>query len=109
MYADAFEECRKMKTCDDWGWLYAVSGRRDEARSIIQRMVDNPTGAYVDPFDVALAYVGLGEKEQAFNWLEKSYEARSTGMVVTKVQPFLDPLRSDPRFQDLLRRMNFPE
>jgi len=52
--------------------------------------------------------VGLGDKEQALAWLEKAYEDRSFFMVDLKVEPELDPLRSDPRFQHLLRRMSFP-
>jgi hypothetical protein len=52
--------------------------------------------------------VGLGDKQQALAWLEKAYEDRTFFMVNLKVEPELDPLRSAPRFQDLLRRMNFP-
>jgi len=56
----------------------------------------------------ALIYAGLAEKDKAFEWLEKSYEDRSlaTGFGTLKVDPVFDPLRSDPRFADLLRRMN---
>ncbi len=56
-------------------------------------------------------YVGLGEKDKAFEWLEKAYEDRSIGSSFAgiKVDPVFDPLRSDPRFADLLRRMNRQE
>jgi hypothetical protein len=53
-------------------------------------------------------YIGLGEKDQAFAWLEKAYQAHSNDMSNLKADPTFDPIRSDPRFQDLLRRMNFP-
>ena len=60
------------------------------------------------PILIAGVYAVLGEKDQAFAWLEKSYAARETGIVQLK-SPQRDSLRDDPRFQDLLRRMNFPE
>jgi TolB-like protein/Flp pilus assembly protein TadD len=62
-----------------------------------------------DPYFTARIYAQLGDKEQAFAWLEKAYEQHSPGIYKLKVEPLLDPLRSDPRFDDLLRRMNFPE
>jgi hypothetical protein len=56
---------------------------------------------------MARIYIGLGDKEKAFDWLEKAYEARSIGAGWSiKADPVYDPLRSDPRFADLLRRMN---
>ncbi len=63
---------------------------------------------YVPTYSMVMIYAGLGEKDKAFEWLEKSYEDRSleTAFCSIKVEPALDPLRSDPRFQDLLRRMN---
>jgi TolB-like protein len=62
-----------------------------------------------NPGLAAWYHVQLGEKDQAFAWLEKAYETHSGGMHQLKVEPAWDPLRDDPRFQDLLRRMNFPE
>ena len=53
---------------------------------------------------MVLIYTGLGQKDKAFEWLERAYEARAMGII--KAVPTLDPLRSDPRFADLLRRMN---
>jgi tetratricopeptide (TPR) repeat protein len=67
-------------------------------------------GRYVrNPSTTAAIYAHLGDKDQAFAWLEKAYAARSIDMIWLKVNPLWDSLRSDPRFQDLLRRMNFPE
>ncbi len=61
---------------------------------------------YVSAYDIAVIYLGLGEKDQAFAWLERAYEERCPTLEFLKVEPSLDPLRSDPRFADLLRRMN---
>jgi len=58
---------------------------------------------YVGPYEVALLYAELGEKDEAFDWLEKACAERSVEAVFTKVEPDFDPLRSDPRFADLLR------
>jgi hypothetical protein len=64
---------------------------------------------YVSPYVLARAYVGLGQNEEALTWLQKGLEVYDGDMHQLKVDPALDPLRSDPRFQDLLRRMNFPQ
>ena len=62
-----------------------------------------------NPKATAIYYAQLGDKDQAFVWLEKAYEKHNGEMLLLKVHPSWDPLRDDPRFQDLLRRMNFPE
>ena len=56
----------------------------------------------------AVIYAGLGEKDQAFAFLEKAYEQRESKLVMVKASPLSDPLRSDPRFADLLRRIGLP-
>jgi len=65
-------------------------------------------GSFPSPYGVGRIYAALGQKEEAFRWLEKSYEERPDWMVFLKVDPLFDDWRSDPRFQDLMRRMNFP-
>jgi len=65
-------------------------------------------GEYVLPLGIAWIYIGLGDKDQAFVWLDKSFEDRSDGMREIKTNPIYDPLRSDPRFTDLLKRMRLP-
>ncbi len=60
---------------------------------------------YISPYLFAVVYVGLGDKEQAFAWLEKAYQDRSFWLIWLKVEPRFDSLRDDPRFQDLLRRI----
>jgi TolB-like protein len=90
------------------GHAYAAAGKRNEALRILADLNERRKTAYVSPYDIAVIHVALGEKDQAFEWLEKAYQERAAPIVVLKVDPRLDPLRSDPRFQGLLRRMNFP-
>ncbi len=91
------------------GNAYAVAGKRGEALKILAQLKQRLSrGTYVSPYDMAVVYAGLGEKAQAFECLEKARGKRAEGVYWVKVDPRLDPLRSDPRFQDLLRRMNFP-
>jgi tetratricopeptide (TPR) repeat protein len=92
-------------------WLaraYAVSGKRAEAQKLLDGLIERSKETYVSTYDIALIYTGLGEREQALAWLERAYQARPWPMNSLKVDPQLDSLRSDPRFQDLVRRMNFP-
>jgi len=91
------------------GFLYAKMGRRDDARRVADNLIRISTQEYISPYWVAIVYAGLGDKDQALAWLEKAYQDRSTMMGQLKVEAFFDSLRSDPRFQDLLRRMNFSE
>jgi TolB-like protein/DNA-binding winged helix-turn-helix (wHTH) protein len=91
--------------------FFALPEKRKETLERIDRDVRRrATGSeeYVDAFYIAMQYCSLGDREQAFKWLGKAYEDRSAMMVQLKVNPVLDSLRSDPRFQDLLRRTNFP-
>jgi tetratricopeptide (TPR) repeat protein len=90
------------------GRAYAVSGKRAEARKVLDELSEVSKQIYVSPYDIALIYAGLGEKDQALAWLERAFAERCTWMPLLRVDPELDNLRSDPRFQDLLRRMNFP-
>ena len=92
------------------GHTYAVAGRRSEALKILGELLELSKQKYVQPERIAVIYIGLGEKDQAFEWLEKAFEEGGLGRLpFLKVAPEYDPLRDDPRFQDLLRRMNFPE
>jgi len=86
------------------GHAYALAGRKDDARQILKRLNELSRHGYVSPYHTALIYVGLDEKEEAFAWLEKAYNDHYWMMAFLKVDPRLDPLRSDLRFQDLLRR-----
>jgi TolB-like protein/Tfp pilus assembly protein PilF len=88
------------------GYGYARSGNTREAQSVLVDLKELPKRGYVSSLDIAAIYVGLGENDQAFEWLQRAYEERSIFLIFLKVEPMFDPLRSDPRFQDLLRRMN---
>jgi tetratricopeptide (TPR) repeat protein len=90
------------------GSAYAVARRRAEAQKVLNQLNELSKQKYVAPVFVAQIYAGLGEEDKAFEWLEKSYDDRSIGILFAsiKVDPVQDPLRSDPRFADLLRRMN---
>jgi serine/threonine protein kinase/Tfp pilus assembly protein PilF len=91
------------------GWLNAVSGRRTDALKIAQEFNDLSAHAYVDFYWPGAIYAGLGDKDEAFRLLEKSYQEHAATMPYLAVDPFWDGLRSDPRFADLLRRMGLPQ
>lgn len=84
---------------------YAVSGNREEAQKIIAELQELAKSKYVSSYQIAAIYAGLGEKDQAFAWLEKAHEERSDGLVNLKAEQRFDSLRSDPRFKDLARRI----
>jgi serine/threonine protein kinase/Tfp pilus assembly protein PilF len=84
---------------------YAVSGNREQAQKIIAELQELAKSKYVTSYQIAAIYAGLGEKDQAFAWMQKAYDERSEGLVNLKVDPRLDNLRSDPRFADLMRRV----
>ena len=88
------------------GYAYAVSGKRTEAQKVLAELKELSKRRYVPPFAIAVIYVGVGDKAQAFEWLDKAYEDHSLLLTWIKVWPELDSLRGETRFQDLLRRMN---
>ncbi len=88
--------------------VYAISGNRAEAERIadqLKRQVKGGRGS----FNIAAVYAGLGRNDEAFEWLDRAFKEDSILMPFLRVYPDLKPLRSDPRFQDLLQRMHFPE
>jgi tetratricopeptide (TPR) repeat protein len=87
------------------GFLLAASGKRREALDIIAQFKELSQSKYVDGCMVAAIYAGLGDNDHAIDWLNKAYEERSASIVFLKVDPFLDSVRADPRFQDLVRRV----
>jgi tetratricopeptide (TPR) repeat protein len=91
------------------GHVYAVSGKRVEARKELNELERLARQEYVPAVAIALIYAGLGEKDQAFTWLDKAYEERAFELTWLKVEPRWDSLRSDPRFADLLRRMGLQQ
>jgi TolB-like protein/DNA-binding winged helix-turn-helix (wHTH) protein/Tfp pilus assembly protein PilF len=87
-------------------YVYAVSGRRDEAIKIVRSLEEQHDQNPSADANVALIYVALGDHDEAMNWLNKAYEARFNPSIL--LRPAFDPLRSDARFQDLIRRIGLP-
>ncbi|HTM90174.1 MAG TPA: protein kinase [Terriglobales bacterium] len=91
------------------GFSYAKSGRVVEADAVLQQLTSMAKQRYVPPFAFAIVYVGLGDTDQAFKWLNRAYDGRDTLLSLLKVEPMLDPIRADRRYVDLLRRMGLPQ
>jgi DNA-binding winged helix-turn-helix (wHTH) protein/TolB-like protein/Flp pilus assembly protein TadD len=87
------------------GHAYAMAGKRQEAERVLKELQSMAKRRYVPPYPIALIYMGLGKRDEAFAWLEKAYEERHPWLVQIKVDPRLDPLRTDPRFAELERRV----
>lgn len=90
------------------GSAYAGIGKTGEARRILRELEEETKTRYVPPCVIAALYVRLGDKEQAFVWLERAYQERDVLLMTLSIEPHLDPLRSDVRFQDLVRRVGLP-
>ena len=116
-YEEAISELKKaisLNSEDNYaiqllGYMYAISRRTSEAYKALEELKERAKRTHVLPYDIAVIYVGLGEKDRAFEWLEKSFAERDEGLLYLRVDPVLDSLRSDPRFADLLRRVGFPQ
>jgi tetratricopeptide (TPR) repeat protein len=91
------------------GYAYAMSGQREKAQQVLDALNKLSKESYVSPFFIAAIYGGLGDKDQAFVWLQKAYHERSGLLVYLKVVPMLDSLRSDPRFRNLAQRLGLPD
>jgi TolB-like protein/DNA-binding winged helix-turn-helix (wHTH) protein/tetratricopeptide (TPR) repeat protein len=91
------------------GHAFALAGNKAEADKILAQMQEQSKKRYVSPFYVSVVYAGLHENENAMDWLEKAYEDRSNAIIFLKVDPDFDGLRSNPRFQALLRRLALQE
>jgi len=91
------------------GWVYAVSGRRADALKIAQEFKDLSVHAYVDFYWSGVIHAGLGDKDEAFRLLEKSYQEHAATMPYLAVDPFWYGMRTDPRFAELLRRVGLPQ
>ena len=92
-------------------WLahaYASAGESAQARSLMRELETAAATRYVSPANLAIGYIGLGDHDAALACLERAYAERSQGLTFLKIDPVFDPLRADPRFSDLLRRVNFP-
>jgi DNA-binding winged helix-turn-helix (wHTH) protein/TolB-like protein/Tfp pilus assembly protein PilF len=88
---------------------YALAGKRSQAQMFLNEAKEQLKRSYDTPYFIALAHAALGEDDEAFEWLEKSYEERSHLLVDLNVESTLDRLRSDRRFQDLVKRVGLPQ
>jgi TolB-like protein/Flp pilus assembly protein TadD len=91
------------------GNAYARAGQTNAAQQAITRLEEHVRKDGVGRYEIALVYAGLGEKNEAFHWLQDAFAAHDVGLVYLKVDPCLDPLRSDPRFNDLLHRVGLSQ
>jgi len=84
---------------------YAASGETGEARKMLVQLQEQRKKTYVPAYGIAMIHTALGDPERAFQWLEAAYRERDSWLVYLKIDPRIDALRSDPRFQELLRRV----
>jgi DNA-binding winged helix-turn-helix (wHTH) protein/tetratricopeptide (TPR) repeat protein len=91
------------------GYTHAVSGERNKARQALAELQEMSKRRYVSPVGAAAIHAGLGEKDQAFAWLEKGFQGRAIGLCFLRIDPKFDSLRSDPRFEHLLRRIGLAQ
>ena len=91
------------------GHGYALSGNRHRAQVICAKLQKRATTEYVSSYDIALVYLALGQKQQALDWLNRAYEEDDPNMNFLKVDPTLDDIRSDQRFQNLLQRIGLDQ
>jgi eukaryotic-like serine/threonine-protein kinase len=91
------------------GFVYGLSGKRAEAMKCLGTLHQLSKRSYVDPYNIAWLYDGLDDNNPTLEWLERAYGEHSASMYALKVETWTDKLRADPRFKDLLRRMNFPQ
>jgi TolB-like protein/DNA-binding winged helix-turn-helix (wHTH) protein/Tfp pilus assembly protein PilF len=99
---------RDPKVEGELGYALAVAGRRAEALAILEGLGRLSATRYVSPYSVALVHAGLGDRDQALDWLEKAYAERSDYMPYLRLEPMLDGLRSDQRFAALVGRVGLP-
>ena len=105
---EAVAEFQKAKGNGSLGYAYAVSGHPGEARRVLAELERLATQRYVSPLDFAVVHAGLGQRDQAFSWLEKAFDDKVARLSGVRADPRLASLHADPRFADLLRRMNLP-
>jgi TolB-like protein/DNA-binding winged helix-turn-helix (wHTH) protein len=115
-YPEALAEAEKIKPPDAipfglsrQGQVYALQGRRREAIEVAQKLQQASKQRHIDPPFIADIYIALGDKDSAFFWLDKAYKNHSPDMLLLRTDPAYAPIRSDPRFADLVRRLGLPQ
>jgi tetratricopeptide (TPR) repeat protein len=115
MFAAAEADIEKHMPGDNpWHWsslayTYGRAGNQAKAEQALKKLLDLNQRQLVDPMVIVPAYIGMGNNDQAIVWLEKAYAQHSNGLTALKVDPAYDPLRDDPRFQNLLRRVGLAQ
>lgn len=114
MYKEALAEFQREKNLSkvfspfalqSIGLAYAKMGKSEEAQQVLNELTERRKEAYVQPSHIATLYFVLGKENQGFEWLEKAYEGRDSGLTYLKTDPVFDSVRSDPRFKALLEKM----
>jgi len=109
-YEEAFAELIQVGTRPELlAWIHALAGRDEQARRALSEALEVKEGPGVSPLILSLVYFILGEKDEAFRYLEQGYEQRDWLMICLQAFPPFDPMRSDPRFADFCRRIGLPE
>jgi len=105
-YNHLFEHLDQSVELSTWlAYIYSLSGKRGEAQKKLSNIIEYSKQNFVPPIIIARVYVGLGEEEEAFFWLEKGYSQNDAWLIYLKMDPTFDPLRSDPRYTELLRKI----
>jgi tetratricopeptide (TPR) repeat protein len=109
MYERGISELQKATAQPDsralLAYAYSAAGKRSEARKLLDDLEQESKNKYVASAPVAIAYIGIGERDRAIELLEKAYKERLWEMAMLKTNPVFDPLRSDPRFERLMQRV----
>ncbi|MBA3767808.1 MAG: tetratricopeptide repeat protein, partial [Acidobacteria bacterium] len=113
IHADAISELKKAvefslgntEALSFLGFAYAAAGQGEDALRTLHELDERSKRGYVPPYHLAIVHAGLGQKDQAFGWLEQAFEKHAVDLFTLKVEPMFDSLRSDERFEDLLRRV----
>jgi tetratricopeptide (TPR) repeat protein len=113
LHDEAIEEFLKIETVTSWHWylgyIYGAAGENEKALEVLNYYLELSKSEFVWLSNFTFIYAGMGETHKAMEWLEKTYEQREAWMDLLQVEPMYDNLRSDPRFQDLLEKMNYPD
>jgi TolB-like protein/Flp pilus assembly protein TadD len=111
LYNEALAELTRGKAIFDWSWfvaelgyVYAASGDRAAAQKMIDELKQRVSREYIDPVLISYVYIRLGDKDEAFVWMDKAFQERSGLIFWLQIEPKFDPVRSDPRFKELLQR-----
>ena len=114
-YAEAVSEMKRANALGttpvykySLGYAYAMAGNRSDARAVIEELKRSSGSSYAPAYYIASIYAALAERDQAFAWLRRAYDQRDPQLTLLLCDPFVDPLRSDPRFNALVREVGFP-